>query len=76
MLCILLSAEMFDDIVKEYDPNGTLTDAFFFDGASNVQKWVGQFWWPSILTHSAFMGESMYYNSSLYHFQKLSQSSC
>ena len=31
-------AEMFDDIVKEYDPNGTLTDAFFFDGASNVQK--------------------------------------
>jgi hypothetical protein len=31
-------AEMFDDIVKEYDPNGTLTDTFFFDGASNVQK--------------------------------------
>ena len=31
-------AEMFDDIVKEFDPNGTLTDAFFFDGASNVQK--------------------------------------
>ena len=31
-------AEMFDSIVKEYDPNGTLTDAFFFDGASNVQK--------------------------------------
>jgi len=31
-------AEMFDNIVKEYDPNGTLTDAFFFDGASNVQK--------------------------------------
>ena len=29
---------MFDDIMKEYDPNGTLTDAFFFDGASNVQK--------------------------------------
>jgi hypothetical protein len=34
----LYIAEMFDDIVKEYDPNGTLTDAFFFDGASNVQK--------------------------------------
>ena len=31
-------AEMFDDIVKEYDPNGTLTDAFFFDGAPNVQE--------------------------------------
>jgi len=31
-------AEMFDDIVKEYNPNGTLTDAFFFYGASNVQK--------------------------------------
>ena len=29
---------MFDNIVKVYDPNGTLTDAFFFDGASNVQK--------------------------------------
>ncbi len=29
---------MFDNIVKEYDPNGTLTDAFFFGGASNVQK--------------------------------------
>ena len=31
-------AEMFDDIVKEYDPHSTLTDVFFFDGASNVQK--------------------------------------
>ena len=26
------------EFVKLYDPNKTLTDVFFFDGASNVQK--------------------------------------
>ena len=31
-------AEIFEDKVEEYDPNHTLTDLFFFDGASNVQK--------------------------------------
>ena len=31
-------AEMFEDKVTEYDPDKTLTDIFFFDGTSNVQK--------------------------------------
>ena len=31
-------AGIFEDKVREYDPNNTLTDLFFFDGASNVQK--------------------------------------
>ena len=31
-------ADIFEDKVEEYDPNHTLTDVFFFDGASNVQK--------------------------------------
>jgi hypothetical protein len=34
----LYIADIFNDIVKEYDPKGTLTNLFFFDGASNVQK--------------------------------------
>ncbi len=51
-------AEIFDDIVKEFDPNGTLTDAFFLMALLMSRRAV-QFWWPSILTHSAFMGESM-----------------
>jgi hypothetical protein len=31
-------AGLFEDKVREYDTNDTLTDAFFFDSASNVQK--------------------------------------
>jgi hypothetical protein len=31
-------ADIFEDKVEEYDPNHFLTDVFFFDGASNVQK--------------------------------------
>lgn len=31
-------ADIFEDKVEEYDPNHTLTDLFYFDGASNVQK--------------------------------------
>ena len=31
-------AGIFEDKVREYDPNNTLTDLFFFDGALNVQK--------------------------------------
>ncbi len=34
----LYIANIFDNIVKECNPKGTLTNAFFFDGASNVQK--------------------------------------
>jgi hypothetical protein len=34
----LYIANIFDNIVKEYNPKGTLTDAFFFDSTSNVQK--------------------------------------
>ncbi len=30
--------EYFSDKVDEFDPSGTLTDCFFFDGAANVQK--------------------------------------
>ncbi len=29
---------LFEDKVREYDTNDTLTDVFFFDGTSNVQK--------------------------------------
>ncbi len=28
----------FSDKVDKFDPSGTLTDCFFFDGAANVQK--------------------------------------
>jgi hypothetical protein len=31
-------ADIFEDKVEEYDPTHTLTDIFYFDGASNVQK--------------------------------------
>ena len=31
-------ADIFEEKLEEYDPNHTLTDIFFFDGASNVQK--------------------------------------
>ena len=31
-------ADIFEDKVEEYDPNHSLTDLFYFDGASNVQK--------------------------------------
>ena len=31
-------ASLFEDKVKEFDPKNHLTDVFFFDGASNVQK--------------------------------------
>ena len=30
-------AKIFEDKVEEYDPKHTLTDLFYFDGASNVQ---------------------------------------
>ena len=36
---------IFEEKVMEYDPNMSLTDIFFFDGASNVQK-AGR--WASI----------------------------
>ena len=31
-------ASLFEEKVTEYDPHNFLTDVFFFDGASNVQK--------------------------------------
>ncbi len=31
-------AEMFQEKINEFDPEGRNTDIFFFDGASNVQK--------------------------------------
>ena len=31
-------SDIFDDKVMEYDPKMTLTDTFYFDSASNVQK--------------------------------------
>ncbi len=30
--------QLFKDKVAEFDPTSTCTDAFYFDGASNVQK--------------------------------------
>ena len=31
-------ADVFTELVREYDPNGTDADIFYFDGAANVQK--------------------------------------
>lgn len=31
-------ADVFSELVKQYDPKGTDTDIFYFDGAANVQK--------------------------------------
>ena len=31
-------ASLFEEKVDEFDPQNQLTDVFFFDGASNVQK--------------------------------------
>ena len=34
----LYIADNFEDKVEEYDPNHTLTDVVYFDGASNIQN--------------------------------------
>lgn len=31
-------ATLMEDVIEKYDPNKTLTDIFYFDGAGNVQK--------------------------------------
>jgi hypothetical protein len=50
-------AALFEDKVREYNTNDTLTDVFFFNVVSNVQK-AGEMW-QNFLTHSVSMGESM-----------------
>ena len=35
---MLYVASLFEEKVDEFDPQNQLTDVFFFDGASNVQK--------------------------------------
>ena len=60
-------ADIFAAKVEEYEPNHQLTDVFYFDGASNVQK-AGQVLMASIHAHFDITVANMlwYYSSLLY----------